>query len=199
MWSFLCLGVLLLAASGGGAPGLPTSAAEMETFEPERRVFTVLDLLTAINSRLREQDDRLTELAAQVTGLRRRLPEYPVCEVVTVEQGRQFRLVGDAGCRRGRLQWRIRGFAQWHQLCDRTEWSAADAAVACLSLGFHTSSPGAGGELLGSAEDGHARGLDITCEGFEKHLWQCRLERETFHTDGCPADTTPVTVSCDDG
>ncbi|KAF0300912.1 Scavenger receptor cysteine-rich type 1 protein M130 [Amphibalanus amphitrite] len=125
--------------------------------------------------------------------------KYDLKKVITVEQGRQFRLVGDAGCRRGRLQWRIKGYGQWHQLCDRSAWSAADAAVACRSLGFHSSVAGVDGPLIGSAERGYARGLSFDCHGDEQHLWQCPLGAETFHTDGCPADTTPAAVTCDDG
>ena len=191
MWSappLLCV-VLLAAVAAAGPP----NTADLETFEPEPRVFTVLDLLTAVNSRLRQQDADLAELRQQQTALTarledvlRRLPEYPTCEVVTTEEeGRQFRLVGDPGCSRGRLQWRIKGYGQWHQLCDRSEWTAEDAAVACLSLGFRASEPGVDGELVGSADHGYARGLIIRCGGWEEHLWQCELEAESRHTDGC--------------
>ena len=197
--SLLCVGV-------GAAPGLPTTVGQLETFEPEPRVFTVLDLLTAVNSRLKQQQDQLTELKQQQTALAGRLdavlgrlPEYPTCEVVTMEDDRQFRLVGDPDCKRGRLQWRIKGFGQWHQLCDRTEWTAEDAAVACLSLGFRASEPGVDTQLVGSADHEYARGIGIMCEGWEQHLWQCQLQDETRHSDGCPAGTTPVAVTCSDG
>ncbi|KAF0300913.1 hypothetical protein FJT64_026700 [Amphibalanus amphitrite] len=50
-------------------------SAELETFEPEPHVFAVLNLLAAVDSRVRQQESLLKELTHQVADLRRRLPE----------------------------------------------------------------------------------------------------------------------------
>ena len=198
MCSVLWLSVALLVAGVCGESD--PYPAILEPFEPEPRVFSVLDLLTAINSRLKRQESRLDELTAGLAELRRRLPQFPGCEAVTVGD-HQYRLIGDPDCRRGRVQWRLRGYYRWWHLCDRSELSPQDAAVVCRSLDFRAGgSTGVEGPLLVTRGQGRARTLHLGCQGTESHLREChRGGSETRQTEGCPADAAPVTVTCHDG
>ncbi|KAF0289638.1 uncharacterized protein FJT64_001262 [Amphibalanus amphitrite] len=183
MWLSLWLSAALVVISVCQKPSSPNSPVILEPFEPEPRVFSVLDLLSAINSRLKKQEDQLSELSEGLTELRRHLPEYPGCEPVTVGD-HQYRLVGDPDCRRGRLQWRLRGYYRWWLMCDTTEVTQLDAEVVCRSLDFSVVSPGVEGGLLGSTDGDRVRSMPLRCSGKENHLRECYTQgAETRHRE----------------